>query len=336
MTTHFPLSGPMSVGDLLDRAFRLYRARFGVFLLTAAIFLVPWTVVSILAREWLKQYVAWDVFGYEGLDSYIGAEMLLITLKTLTVNRIVALCLTTHCLQALHGNFLTFRGGIHQGLRRFWPYWSMSFLTRATLTVVALIPFIVGAILLENLVEDVLTIGANFIFYVVSLSNPYSHNSSLGKIVLALSGYSFLFILTFGLLIYLIARWLAAPSALIAEESGPLASLARSWWLSWGHIRRAIGYTFLLLVITALITSIPTVLIQVILLVATPVPPIALVMGLSTTVFMFFSIAGMPFYAGAAALFYYDLRIRRESCDLALRVAGLEEQVAQGTDLDTP
>ena len=40
MTTHFPLSGPMSVGDLLDRAFRLYRARFGVFLLTATVFLL--------------------------------------------------------------------------------------------------------------------------------------------------------------------------------------------------------------------------------------------------------------------------------------------------------
>ena len=41
MTTQFPLTGPLSVGDLLDRAFRLYRARFGVFLLTAAIFLFP-------------------------------------------------------------------------------------------------------------------------------------------------------------------------------------------------------------------------------------------------------------------------------------------------------
>ena len=46
MTTHFPLSGPMSVGDLLDRAFRLYRARFGVFLLTAAIFFFPAGIIS--------------------------------------------------------------------------------------------------------------------------------------------------------------------------------------------------------------------------------------------------------------------------------------------------
>ncbi|MDE0072351.1 MAG: hypothetical protein OXO48_21755 [Caldilineaceae bacterium] len=49
--TQFPLSGPMSVGDLLDRAFRLYRARFGVFLPTAAIFLVPAAVFSILFGE---------------------------------------------------------------------------------------------------------------------------------------------------------------------------------------------------------------------------------------------------------------------------------------------
>ena len=42
MTTQSPLSGPMTVGDLLDRAFRLYRARFSHFLLTAMLFLVPW------------------------------------------------------------------------------------------------------------------------------------------------------------------------------------------------------------------------------------------------------------------------------------------------------
>ena len=158
MTTQFPLTGPLSVGDLLDRAFRLYRARFGVFLLTAAIFLVPWAVVSILARERLMNNVDWNSFDDDAFFRYIGVEMLLSTLKTLTVNRIVTLCLTTHCLQALHGNFLTFRGGIHQGLRRFWPYWSMSLITWATLTfltVVALILFIVGMILLENLVEDV-------------------------------------------------------------------------------------------------------------------------------------------------------------------------------------
>ena len=56
MTTHFPLSGPMSVGDLLDRAFRLYRARFGVFLLTAAIFLGPVGVISAVVLMSVRDF----------------------------------------------------------------------------------------------------------------------------------------------------------------------------------------------------------------------------------------------------------------------------------------
>ena len=173
----------------------------------------------------------------------------------------------------------------------------------------------------------------SFVANLVLLFNPYAFGYSgysPGETVLALSGYFFLFILTFSPFIYLIARWLVAPSVLIVEESGPLASLARSWRLSRGHIRRVFGYAFLLLAIMAFVTSFPAVLIQVILLVATPVSLIELARGISTTVFMLFSIAGIPFYVGAVALLYYDLRIRGESYDLELRVADLEDQVAQG------
>ena len=56
MTTHFPLSGPMSVGGLLARAFRLYWARFGVFLLTAAIFLGPVGVISAVVLMSVRDF----------------------------------------------------------------------------------------------------------------------------------------------------------------------------------------------------------------------------------------------------------------------------------------
>ena len=44
------------------------------------------------------------------------------------------------------------------------------------------------------------------------------------------------------------------------------------------------------------------------------------------------SIIGTPFYIGAVVLLYYDLRIRGESYDLEMRIAGLEEQAAQDAD----
>ena len=41
MQDTYPFSRPLSLGDLLDRTFRVYRARFGVLTLTAAVLLVP-------------------------------------------------------------------------------------------------------------------------------------------------------------------------------------------------------------------------------------------------------------------------------------------------------
>ncbi|MBV7336114.1 hypothetical protein KFU94_49340 [Chloroflexi bacterium TSY] len=46
MQKPFTTSGPMSLGELLDGAFRLYRERFGILVLTAAVFLVPMGILS--------------------------------------------------------------------------------------------------------------------------------------------------------------------------------------------------------------------------------------------------------------------------------------------------
>ena len=49
-----------------------------------------------------------------------------------------------------------------------------------------------------------------------------------------------------------------------------------------------------------------------------------------------FSIIFFPFKIGTTVLLYYDLRIRKESYDLELRVADLEEQVSLSIDQDMP
>ena len=82
MTTQFPLSGPLSVGDLLDRAFRLYRARFGVFLLTAAIFRAPEGIIFVF---------------FAG-ETTAG---LLATLMVLPASAIASLALTAQSIEAL-------------------------------------------------------------------------------------------------------------------------------------------------------------------------------------------------------------------------------------------
>jgi hypothetical protein len=156
--------------------------------------------------------------------------------------------------------------------------------------------------------------------------------SVIGRSALIFCGYALLFILVLAPITYLSARWLVTPAVLIAEGSGPLASLRRSWRLSRGHIRRAMGYVVLLYVIMTLVISFPAALLQQIIFLLRPSGALGLAIGISTVISSLLSIIGTPFYIGAVVLLYYDLRIRGESYDLEMRIAGLEAQAAQDAD----
>ena len=132
MTTQSPLSGPMSVGDLLDRAFRLYRARFGVFLLTAAIFLVPvWIIISLVSPD------------------FSDVKSLLIILAFMLANGCTILALSARIIAELHGRSLSIGEGIRRGTRRIVAYAGMSvtiwtaMTTMSTLIAVILLCFTV-------------------------------------------------------------------------------------------------------------------------------------------------------------------------------------------------
>ena len=133
------LTGPLSLGDLLERAFRLYRARFGLLLLTAAIFNVPLAIVSgLLMWRFFGNYMRaiellmneppgpdFNLFPFL-FDSFGGfyGGLLLLSLLGVAAQAIVILSLTVQCIEALHGGSMTLAAGIRRGLRRFWPMWA--------------------------------------------------------------------------------------------------------------------------------------------------------------------------------------------------------------------
>ena len=164
MTTQFPLSGSMSVGDLLDRAFRLYRARFGLFLLTAAIFLVPFEIISALVLEAILVglFDGNDPVGSSELVFFtdLPASAVLTAVKTLTAAGAVTLALTVQCVQSLHGSTLTVGQSVRRGLRRFWSYWGLMIVIWAVLlivTAIAIVSIIAGLIALEALLHGFMT-----------------------------------------------------------------------------------------------------------------------------------------------------------------------------------
>jgi hypothetical protein len=55
---------------------------------------------------------------------------------------------------------------------------------------------------------------------------------------------------------------------------------------------------------------------------------LALITVISTSVSYLLNLFYQPFYATGIVLFYYDLRVRAEAYDVALRVAALEAELA--------
>ena len=333
------LTGPLTVGDLLDRAFRLYRARFGLFLLTAAVLLVPIAIISGIFlggsfggfMQNMGQFMteatdpddipfsmAFDLFG--GLY----ASVLLLAAVSAAANAIVNLSLTAQAVEALHGGSLPLMTGLRRGVRRFLPYVGMMIVQYAAIaaaSLVVLVPLV--------LVGLALVAAAGALFG----GNPFESGgaggilAAVGMVGLAVCGYGLAIILVLVPSFYLLARWLVAPTALVAEGTGPLDALRRSWHLSQDNVLRMVGYLVLIYILMALFMSVPVMALQWAIMILMPTEALELAMTLPTAVSSIISVFGLPFYVAAIVLLYYDLRIRRESYDLELRLAEMEEQV---------
>ena len=314
MTTQFPLTGPMSVGDLLDRAFRIYRARFGAFMLTAALFHAPAGIVYVFFAEKSIVYnlaILWDI----------------------PAVAIASLALTAQGIEALHNNSATTREGIRRGLRRFLPYVGMSIVQWAAIfaaTVVALIPFVIGMSVLDDLFGGPLP---NALDWVVG-DGAMDIESVAAAIYMIICGIIPLGILVLAPGVYLYARWLAAPAALLADGTGPIDSLRRSWRLSEGNVRRIVGYVILLGLLIFIFPAVIEAALEWIFELILPTGVSEQMLRFPAVFSSIFLIVSTPFSVCAAVLLYYDLRIRGESYDLELRIADLEEQVAQEADQD--
>ena len=135
-------------------------------------------------------------------------------------------------------------------------------------------------------------------------------------------------------ILYLSARWIVAVPGIVAQRLGPIESLRRSWYLTKGHIWRAIGYTVLLYLLNFVIYAIPSAVIQQVFAIFAPPEMLTWVFGLSSTLGTLFTIIWQPFYVAALLLFYYDLRVRKEGYDLSLRIKQLESELQSSPELN--
>jgi hypothetical protein len=262
-----PIPGPLRLGDLLDRAFRLYRARFWVLVLTGAVLLVPLGILSgVLTGRAMRGFLD-AVGGLAGPESppeeafadfgkilgFYGLQLSLAVLAFL-VNGLVTLALTYHAVATLAGRRPSLMEGFSRGSSRFPAFIAMSIvqaLLIGVVTVIVLLPLIL-------LLVTVAVSGA----MLLEPGSPGETGDLVGNIamdIFLLCGYLVALGLLFLPALYLSARWIVAVPGLVAQRWGPVEALRRSWALTKGQVLRCAGYLILLWILGFVVVTLPTV-----------------------------------------------------------------------------
>lgn len=329
MQTPIPIPGPLRLGDLLDRAFRLYRAGFWPMVLGVAVFMTPLAIVAGLTTG----SITTDLFKLAGTDTintpndafsgsgpvlrlfglYFLILILTVAAYVAEAMAMVVVILIGHA--RLHGRSVSLAAVLRHAFGR------LPTLLVYLISVAFAYALVIGVLLLP-------LIGLTVAATVGLGANAGRSSAAAIVIVLVIIGAAGIGLLMIMLpLIYLNARWLAAIPCIAVEGTGPFHSLRRSWQLTRGQALRSIGYTILLYILGSVIVAMPMQVIQQVAMIAAGPTWLAAVIGLSTGLAYIARVAWLPLQASAYLLLYYDFRVRGENLDLALRVQHLEAEL---------
>jgi hypothetical protein len=288
---------PLSAGEVLDRTFQLYRARFGMFVGIATVAAAVQTAGSalqsmgghrILAHHRSSQIVvAWNSF-----STLIG---LCITLLALSV----VFAAITRAVIALHRDEPT---GIAQAYREVWPRW-FRFIRLSIAS---------GFLSLWPLLLVMGTIAGEIV-----LAPKYRTAQAAGMATAAFGFTAMEFLVAIPVCIWLVCRYALCVAACVNEDTTVGRSLKRSVELS-KDLRSRIFLLLLLIYILQIIFSgtliAPTLAI---LVRSRGHVPLGITIYQLTIGFIASSLA-TPIYAIGLTVIYLDARIRKEGYDIEL------------------
>jgi len=320
---------PLGLGELLDGAFRLYRAQFARLVLTAAIFLVPVGVLSTLLlgatmgdfTQLILEAGSEPVDGR--LDPGLGAvgAYLLTGLLGYLGTGLAFVSLTAQAAGLIGGEELTPGQSIRRGARRLLPF--------------------AGMVLLAGLAVTALVVALYVVLFFVVFASALAlgfvgENTGAGVLAVALAVVAFVFYMALIVAVFipvglLLARWAAAPALVVVEKLGPVQSLSRSWQLTRHNLWRVFGYLVLLAIFNFVVLGLPVSVLQSLLVFALTTQWYGWLSGLLVGVSYLLNVLWVPFLVLALVMLYFDLRVRNESLDLEARVQALEESTRPGT-----
>lgn len=296
---------PLSLAELLDRSFSLYRRHFWVFVGIMALPSVAMLLLSLGSNVFNGIQALSPEFqptAETGLALAIGVVLVtLVAFIFYWITYALALGATTAAVSEIYaGGTPSISGAFGAVKGKFGRLTWLLFLLGVRLVGVVLIVIVTTAI--------VATVGA--------LIAP----------VLAAIGFAMGMFAAFGLLAWMFLRYAVCVPAAVLEENTASDAIARSIELTAGSLLKVL----VLFVFTVIVTYAALAIFQV------PFAIAAFVVGLETPTGFWLNMLGVitgsiasaltsPLAVVAMAVLYYDLRIRNEGLDVELMIAKLRE-----------
>ena len=298
---------PMTVGDILDQSFSLYRKNFTTLVGIVAVVHVPLLVLQIaggllFGTQLINRNGSFALTQTQSLATLAGIGILGLSAIVAGLASIFETsALSVVVSERLLGNSVNLRQAYGRALSHWRALLAMIFIIFGA-TVFCLLLLFIPLVLLLVLVGALSGTGT-------------------GSAAAALSTSLFACLICLALPIVLIGsyavsvRLLFAPQAIVLENMGGIDGLRRSWRLVRGSFWRVLGITLVLSILVAIIGQGPA---YVIAIVANLLPFPVLGLVINATAQSLINVIVLPLQFAAFTLLYYDLRIRKEGFDLQL------------------
>jgi hypothetical protein len=310
---------PMTIGDMFDAAFRLYREHFLTFIGIGALLQVPMAIIQFIAQFVLGGAAMQDVLRFSarppggGQNPFAAfplasfATFYLITLglgafQYLIVRNLATGALANAISRSYHGEPTSILGAYSFGVRRY-----------VALILASLVP-LVASLLVAGLI-----VGCS-IGVLATLGVQPGDRPNIGLIIVAVLGLMFLVLLIVVGSIFVYTRLLLTPQAIVLEDHAAWAGIKRSWRLVEGSFWRTLLIMLLMGILIYLISALPAGILSFSLTLANRGSPSGLILSqaISTLVAEIGVIIALPLQLAVYTLLYYDLRVRKEGYDIEI------------------
>jgi hypothetical protein len=283
---------PFRLGEMLDRAIRLYRANFLTFIGIIAVVYVPLMVLQTAAAALMNGSLMGGRFStpeeiFTNVGYWIGilATIVLTLVRFILVQGIATGALT----RAVSDNYLGKKTGILDAYRGIGNSW----------------PSLLGALLFIVLVVFLL-----FLWWLVPCIGWVTGLGMIGFMTAAINPL--------------------VPPVVVLEHKGAIDSVRRAWSLARRRFWPLLGYVLVLALFSLIVVNGPTAIANVILLqvfrsFGDPTTQLVLSSIIQGLVSLVFILIYYPLQMTAFTLIYFDLRVRTEGFDIALLTMGVSD-----------